>query len=169
MEFDNAKIIVQKRKNGLQPAIFIIDEENTVHMVTITPDRNFDITNEGHIGERYDENGNWVGYSKTTINFDNTFFVKMCKLSSWYPYRPDWVECIIHCDSSSENPYLIIIPCDDEYECVKMHIVNFKDMVFDGRAIENFDNRYYINTYDCYEHLCGGAYLHHSAHYIDKK
>jgi hypothetical protein len=75
MEFDNAKIIVQKRKNGLQPAIFIIDEENTVHMVTITPDRNFDITNEGHIGERYDENGNWVGYSKTTINFDNTFFV----------------------------------------------------------------------------------------------
>ena len=60
MEFNNAKVIIEKRRNGLQPAIFII-ENDTIHMVTITPDCNFDITNEGPIGERYDENGNWCG------------------------------------------------------------------------------------------------------------
>ena len=60
MEFNNAKVIIEKRQNGLQPAIFII-ENGIVHMVTITPDHNFDITNEGYVGERYDENGNWCG------------------------------------------------------------------------------------------------------------
>lgn len=60
MVFENAKVIVQKRKCGLQPAIFIIDKDN-VKMVTITPDHNFEVTDEGIIGERYDENGNWCG------------------------------------------------------------------------------------------------------------
>ena len=58
MCFENAKVIVETRKNGVQPAIFIIEDGN-VHMVTITPDGNFEITNEGAVGERYNENGNW--------------------------------------------------------------------------------------------------------------
>lgn len=60
MVFENAKVIIQKRECGLQPAIFIIDKDN-VKMVTITPDHNFEITDEGIIGERYDESGNWCG------------------------------------------------------------------------------------------------------------
>ena len=58
--FENAKMIIEKRKNGVQPAIFIIEKDN-VYMLTITPNGDFDITNEGKIGERYDENGNWCG------------------------------------------------------------------------------------------------------------
>ena len=61
MTFNNARVIIKKRRNGLQPAIFIIDDDGIVHLVTITPDHNFVTTNEGLIGERYDENGNWCG------------------------------------------------------------------------------------------------------------
>lgn len=60
MEFNNAKVIVQKRKNGVQPAIFII-ENGYVFMITTTPDHNFDITDCSAVGENYDENGNWCG------------------------------------------------------------------------------------------------------------
>ena len=59
-EFKNAKVIVNKRKNGVQPTIFII-ENDSVYIVVNTPDHNFEITYEGIIGERYDENGNWCG------------------------------------------------------------------------------------------------------------
>ena len=58
LDFENAKVIIQPRKNGVQPAIFII-ENCKVHLVAITPDRNFDITDEGIVGERYDKDGNW--------------------------------------------------------------------------------------------------------------
>lgn len=58
--FNNARVIVEKRINGIEPAIFII-EKDKIYMVAITPDGNFSITDEGYIGERYDENGNWCG------------------------------------------------------------------------------------------------------------
>ena len=57
-EFKDAKVIINKRKNGIEPTIFII-EDNIVYMVTSTPDRNFYITNEGSVGTRYNENGEW--------------------------------------------------------------------------------------------------------------
>lgn len=58
--FEEAKIIVENRKNGIQPAIFVI-ENNRVYMITITPDHQFCMTDEGAIGENYDENGKWCG------------------------------------------------------------------------------------------------------------
>jgi len=59
-KFINAKVIIEPRKGGKQPAIFII-EDGKVHMVTVTPDHNLYITDEGKVGERYDENGKWCG------------------------------------------------------------------------------------------------------------
>lgn len=59
-DFNNAKVVIKKRKNGKQPAIFIT-EKDRVYIVGITPNHNFDITDEGIVGERYDENGNWCG------------------------------------------------------------------------------------------------------------
>lgn len=169
MEFNNAKVIIQKRKNGLEPAIFIVENDN-VNMITITPDHNFIITNEGPIGARYDENGNWVGNSDSnfTINCKSTYFMKICGKNSRIA---DWVECILQ--PISESPYCSsfdVIPCDENYKVTRnVHLVNFEDLMFDGKLIENVDNKYFINTYECYEHLCGGVYLHHSAHFIDKK
>ncbi|MEE1505087.1 MAG: hypothetical protein UGF89_12695 [Acutalibacteraceae bacterium] len=59
-EFKNAKVTVEKRQHGKQPAIFII-ENGKVYMITTTPDGDFNVTDEGVVGERYDENGNWCG------------------------------------------------------------------------------------------------------------
>lgn len=56
--FNEANIIIENRKNGIQPAIFIF-ENDRVYMATITPDHQFCLTDEGVIGERYDENGAW--------------------------------------------------------------------------------------------------------------
>lgn len=56
--FNNAKVVIEKRKNGKQPAIFIT-EKDKIYMVIVTPDGDFDITDEGAVGDRYDENGNW--------------------------------------------------------------------------------------------------------------
>lgn len=58
--FSKANVIIENRKNGIQPAMFII-EDNRVHMVTITPDHQFSITDEGSVGERYDQQGRWCG------------------------------------------------------------------------------------------------------------
>jgi hypothetical protein len=99
------------------------------------------------------------------INFDSTYFVKLVGYGARYPYIGDWVECVIHEDV--KGCYLRIIPCDDDWECVRMHFVNFEQMIADGKIIENVNGNYCIATYDCYEPLCGNAYLHHSAHYID--
>ena len=60
IRFSGGKIIVRRRKNGVQPAIFII-KDGYVYMICITPSMDFDISNEGVVGERYDENGKWVG------------------------------------------------------------------------------------------------------------
>lgn len=59
-KFIKAKVIIENRNNGVQPAMFII-EDGRVHMVTITPDHQFYITDEGPVGERYDEHGKWCG------------------------------------------------------------------------------------------------------------
>ena len=60
-KFFYSTIIMESRTNGLEPAIFIIDQDNTVHLVTIGPDHNFCITNEGPVGSRYDADGRWCG------------------------------------------------------------------------------------------------------------
>ena len=57
-EFLNTKVIVDDCKSGNQPAIFIIENEK-VYMITITSSHSFRITDEGLVGERYDENGKW--------------------------------------------------------------------------------------------------------------
>ncbi len=59
-EFDKAKVVVEKRVHGKQPAIFIT-ENDRVYMITTSPDGDFDITDEGIVGERYDESGRWCG------------------------------------------------------------------------------------------------------------
>ena len=59
-DFKNAKVSIEKRHHSKQPAIFIV-ENDRVYMVTTTPDGDFNITDEGIVGERYDENGNWCG------------------------------------------------------------------------------------------------------------
>lgn len=58
--FTKADVIIENGKNGVQPAIFII-ENGRVSMVTITPDHRFYVTDEGPIGERYNEQGRWCG------------------------------------------------------------------------------------------------------------
>lgn len=58
--FSRANVIIENRKNGVQPAIFII-ENNRVYLVTVTPSYTFWVTDEGAVGERYDENGKWCG------------------------------------------------------------------------------------------------------------
>lgn len=59
-DFNKAKVTVEKRCHGKQPAIFIV-ENDRVYMITNTPDGDFNITDEGIVGERYDKNGNWCG------------------------------------------------------------------------------------------------------------
>lgn len=61
MVLENCKVIIEPRANGIEPAIIVIDGEDKVRMITITPDRNFDITDEGIVGERYDHDGKWCG------------------------------------------------------------------------------------------------------------
>lgn len=56
--FIDATVLVQNRENGIQPAMFIF-ENGRVYMVTITPDHKFEITDEGLIGDRYNEKGEW--------------------------------------------------------------------------------------------------------------
>ena len=58
--FSKANIIIENRKNGVQPAMFIIEDER-IYMVTITPDYQFSITDEGLVGEKYDKSGRWCG------------------------------------------------------------------------------------------------------------
>lgn len=58
MVFENCTVIIEQRKNGIQPAIIII-ENGKVHIICITPNYDFDITDEGNVGERYDEYGHW--------------------------------------------------------------------------------------------------------------
>ena len=58
--FLKADVIIENRKHGVQPTMFII-ENGRVYMVTITPDHQFYITEEGYVGERYDEQGRWCG------------------------------------------------------------------------------------------------------------
>ena len=58
--FEKAKVIVENRESGIQPAIFII-EDGRVYMITITPDHQFYMTDEGAVGENYDEDGKWCG------------------------------------------------------------------------------------------------------------
>lgn len=57
--FCNASVVIENRKAGVQPALFIT-ENGKVYMVTITPDQQFQVTDEGAVGERYDENGKWA-------------------------------------------------------------------------------------------------------------
>lgn len=61
--FTKADVVVEKRKNGVEPAIFVF-EKGRVYMITIRPDYDFTITDEGMIGERYNELGQWVGKDK---------------------------------------------------------------------------------------------------------
>lgn len=56
VKFENATVIVEKRTGGVQPAIFIV-ENGDVKLITITPDHNFDITDEGKLGDRWDISG----------------------------------------------------------------------------------------------------------------
>ena len=60
LTFKDAKIIVENRKKGIQPAIFIFSNDR-VSMITISADDQFVVSDEGLIGERYDENGKWCG------------------------------------------------------------------------------------------------------------
>lgn len=59
-KFTNADVIVEPRANGVEPAIFII-ENGIVHMILITPDGNITISNEGPVGTRYTADGVWCG------------------------------------------------------------------------------------------------------------
>lgn len=70
LNFENAKVVIQPRKGGLEPAIFITEGEK-IYMVTIGPDSNFCISDEGNVGERYDNNGNYCEGSKqnSSVNF----------------------------------------------------------------------------------------------------
>lgn len=69
LNFENAKVIIQPRKGGLEPAIFIT-ESDKIHMVTIGPDSNFYISDEGNVGERYDSSGNYCEGSKQNSSVD---------------------------------------------------------------------------------------------------
>ena len=57
--FDNAKIIVEDRNNGVEPAITVI-ENNTVYIITSEPNGNWLISNEGAVGYRYDSDGKYI-------------------------------------------------------------------------------------------------------------
>lgn len=48
----NSNVHVQNGEHGIQPGVFIV-ENNTVYLLTITPNHRFDITNEGKLGEKY--------------------------------------------------------------------------------------------------------------------
>ena len=61
--FTEANVIIENRKGGIQPAMFII-ENGKIYMVTITPDHQFSVTDEGMIGEKYNELGQWCGKEK---------------------------------------------------------------------------------------------------------
>lgn len=61
MILEKCKVIIEPRAKGVEPAIIAIDGDGRVRMITITPDRNFDITDEGAVGERYDHDGKWCG------------------------------------------------------------------------------------------------------------
>lgn len=64
LSFTNCDIIIEKRHNGKQPAIFIKDSKNKIHMVCITPEYDFDMTDEGIDGTRYHFESDkviWVG------------------------------------------------------------------------------------------------------------
>ena len=101
------------------------------------------------------------------INFDSTYFVKLTNLSTGRnPYVMDWIECVVHYNG---NGMVKLIPCDDNIECMFTDCNSFEQLIAEERAIENITGDYRIKTIDCYEPLCGGAYLHHSAHYVEKR
>lgn len=70
-KFANANVVIENRKGGVQPATFIF-ENGRVYMVTITPDHQFTVTDEGPIGFRYDENCKWCG-GNTVPRIANTW------------------------------------------------------------------------------------------------
>ena len=61
MILEKCKVVIEPRAKGVEPAIIVIDTDGRVQMITITPDRNFDITDEVVVGERYDHDGKWCG------------------------------------------------------------------------------------------------------------
>lgn len=58
-KYEKCNVIIKNGEDAIQPAIFIICEDN-IYMITITTDHKFKISHEGIVGEKYDENGIWV-------------------------------------------------------------------------------------------------------------
>lgn len=56
-KFTNANVLIDQTK-GVEPTIFII-EDGRVYIIGITPDYKFDLSDEGMVGEKWDEHGNW--------------------------------------------------------------------------------------------------------------
>lgn len=100
------------------------------------------------------------------IDFNSTYFAKLVRYGARYPYIGDWVECNIRHHIPGVG--IQLLTCDGTYETLSLSLVDFEQMIEDGSIVKNENGKYRIATFDCYEPLCGNAYLHHSAHYIEK-
>lgn len=59
MNLKNCIVSIEPRHDGYAPAIFIKDNNN-VYMVTITPDHNFDITDETNCWDIVNGKGKYI-------------------------------------------------------------------------------------------------------------
>lgn len=59
-EFTGATVLIKQQKRGIEPAIFVI-ENDEIYIIGITPEGRFDMTDEGKVGEKWDKDGNWCG------------------------------------------------------------------------------------------------------------
>lgn len=59
-EFTGATVLIKQQKRGIEPAIFVI-ENDEIYIIGITPEGRFYMTDEGKVGEKWDKDGNWCG------------------------------------------------------------------------------------------------------------
>ncbi|MDF2879628.1 MAG: hypothetical protein K0R54_185 [Clostridiaceae bacterium] len=132
LNIENFKIIkAENRVNGVQPAILLHNEQNNhLYMVTISADYQFNITDEGVVGERYDLNFNYVKKSKS--------------IKSWEHYAKSWfgVDYEFAIKKMNEN---LIVKCILEDMDYLFNIPNKNNPDIETDMMNN--GRWYIYTF----------------------
>ena len=142
--FSRANVIIKNKEDGVQPAIFIIDNKGVVHMITITPDHKFTMSDEGIVGEKYNEFGEYCG------DKDNSKFVWTDKEDH---YLAKYGITILYVTGRSkaiqkfveELSYKIGSKCDFGTFCGRSHIDVSPDYV--DKALEAINEKCFMDKF----------------------
>ena len=150
--FNNATCVVETRHSGVQPAIFITDNTDTVWMITNTPSGDLTITNEGKVGKRYNRLGDWIGNDP-----DNSKKIEVGNESYFYVIEAERDGCRKYVSRSFPRPYMYSIKLSrarrfDSIESAEEFITSFnrpgKHMICDAviRKVKRSFNVEYVSN-----------------------